>query len=662
MSRPLSLHARPTSSDLGSLDGFYVGLKALVSASEYRPEHPIAPGDESPYPLTLSYTGLPTPTPFVPQPDYKSSLYTEQYHEVAPCYLDKQGTIPVPNIYAYNGLIQGQSEPVMGSHSLLGLRDDICFDRFGRYGPYGLGYTFEEGGVEVGLDTEGEGNEAVWSKSGKINYDGIDWGDAQTRCYESNKRRFAADSRKPTPTAPASRHGRAFQEDHEQPPKKKLTRTAVLVRAYTGFQWTHHAVLNFRAMISELSLRSGGEYTVHFLVHVRDDSEAIFADAITAQKILDDNIPREFHGISTLWSEDQMRLIYPEYDQSFSNPSGSDIHGVYRSAHMAIQHFAVHHPEYEHFWNWELDLRWLGNYYELFDRLGKWSRQQSRVGAWERSAKYYIPRYHGSWANFTALVHNETKASGRPAVLGPVSFPGRLPLRAELANGTTAFLPTSCTSTTNPASCGVGEDADLITFNPLFDVQDSGWIFSNDVTGYNLRLPLPPRRSAIVTASRLSRRLLTAMHEENWRLRHNMFSEMFPATAALHHGLKAVFAPHPVWVDRDWTLSAVDAAFNGGRDRSAGGRGSPFDLRNEHNHKGTSWYYHSEFAGLLWRRWLGYAERDGRGENGGRAGEGTLRGGRAEEEAPGSTGRMCLRSMLLHPIKWEHPSELEDYP
>ncbi|KAK3296875.1 uncharacterized protein B0H64DRAFT_111785 [Chaetomium fimeti] len=641
------------------LDGFFVGLKALVPAAEHKPEHPRRKGEKSPFPLTISYTGLPTPTPFVPQPDYESPSYTSQHHKVQPCYLDKDNKIPVPDLFAYNGLVQGQAEPVIGSHSLLGLRDDVCFDRFGRYGPYGLGYRFEEGGVEVGMDTEQAGNEAVWAKTGKINYDTMDWGDAQSRCYESNKDRFvdANSASQPSTTSSAKHPERTFS--HSERPKGKISRTAVVVRLYTGYQWTHHAVLNFRAMISELALKSGGEYNVHFLLHVRDDNEAIWADPATVQRVLDDNVPAEFHGICTLWSHGQMRLVYPgQFGRSFSNPSGGDIHGVYRSAHMPLQYFALNHPEYDHFWNWELDMRWLGNYYELFDRLGKWGKQQSRVGAWERSAKYYIPGYHGDWANFTALVHRETVASGRGAVFGPVAFPGRVPLRSESAGQ--GFIPTECATRADP-NCGVGEDADLITLNPMFDAEDSGWVFSGDVTGYSTTLPVPPRRCAIITASRLSRRLLGVMHEENWRLHHSMFSEMFPASVALHRGLKAVYAPHPVSIDREWDLASVDRAFNGGRDHSSGGRGSPFDLRNEHNHKGTTWYYHSEFAGLLWRRWLGYAQHDGRGPNGGRSGEGALRGGKVEEERASNTGRMCLRSMLVHPIKWEHPSELEDY-
>ncbi|KXX76918.1 hypothetical protein MMYC01_208104 [Madurella mycetomatis] len=648
---------KPSWLRLRHLDGFFNGLKALVPVSDYKPEFPRQPGEDSPFPLTFSYTGLPTPTPFVPQPDYDSSEYTAEYHQVEPCYLDKDKKIPVPDVYAYNGVIQGQPKPAIGSYDVLGLRDDICFDRFGRYGPYGLGYSFEEGGMEVGLDTEREGSDAVWEKTGKIDYDKIviDWGDAQTRCYESNKKRFdePQERKGPSKTAP-NKHQRRSLFGRE---RKTIPRTAVVIRSYTGFHWTHHSLLNFRAMISELALRSGGEYEVHFLLHVRDDTEAIWADPTTVQRILDENVPEELHSICTLWSEAQMRLIYPgKFGPNVANPSGRDIYGVYRSAHLALQHFAMMHPEYEHFWNWELDMRWLGNYYELFDRLGIWARKQPRVELWERSAKYYIPGYHGDWDAFADLVHNETQASGRPTILGPVSFPGRLALRSEMQGE--SFFPQSCVEG-DLSQCGVGEDADLITLNPIFDVEESGWVFASDVTGYKRDFPMPPRRCSIVTASRLSRRLLEVMHEETWRLRHTMFSEMFPASMALHHGLKVVYAPHPIYIDREWDLKELDGSFNGGRDRSTSGRGSPFDFSNEHNHKGTTWYYHSEFAGLLWRRWLGYAQYDGRGANGGRSGEGTLRGGKEEEERPDSTGRLCLRSMLVHPIKWEHPIDIE---
>ena len=71
-------------------------------------------------------------------------------------------------------------------------------------------------------------------------------------------------------------------------------------------------------MISEVVLRSGGEYSVHFLLHVKDNDVPIWADPETTQDILDENMQEEFHGLTTLWSEAQMRLLYPgNFGESF---------------------------------------------------------------------------------------------------------------------------------------------------------------------------------------------------------------------------------------------------------------------------------------------------------------------------------------------------------
>lgn len=625
-----------------SLDGYYNGLRSLVPFSEYRPEYPRASqAEDASQPTThVHHETLPRPTVYTPQPDYESDQYKKTHVPVKPCYIDEAKKIPALDIYAYNGVPQGQAKAGIGSYNLLGLREDVCFDRFGRYGPYGLGYDLDVGGTGEGLDTEHEGNEVVWEKTGKISYEGVDWAAAQERCFKTNEARFLTGN-----------ETRDFELS--QTGLQKMDRIAVVIRTYVGFEWTSHALLNFRAMVNELNLRSGGEYDVHFLLHVRDNNAPIWADPGTVQEILDYNVPPEFHGLCTLWSEAQMKLYYPgNFGDTFENPSNGDIHGVYRSAHMPLQHFAMMHPEYAHFWNWEMDMRWTGSYYELFDRLGKWGAGESRQGMWERASKYYIPGLHGSWENFTDLVAHETRAAGKRPVMGPVVFTGK----TALEKGEN-FMPESCSHGKDMSQCGVGEDADLITLNPLFDAESSGWVFAGDITGYDTKYDKPPRRSAIVTASRLSRRLLTVMHEETWRLHHSMFSEMFPPTMAFHHSLKAVYAPHPVFLDRRWPQEEIDKAFNGGQDRTTNGHGSPFDITNEHNHKGTSWYYNSEFAGLLWRRWLGYAQMDGRNDHGGRAGEGTLRGGKADEENPDNSGRLCLRSMLVHPIKWENPAE-----
>lgn len=622
---------------LHSLDGYFHGLKALVNKADLVPEYP---NISHTAPLETPPLNEDVPTPRVYNP------YTAE--GVRTCYLDADNQVPAPAMYAYEGVPQHMPEPALGSYDIFGIRDDVCFDRFGRYGPYGLGYSKMEGGAGVGAETESSGTDEIWSETGQINYSKVDWGQAQERCVAANNHRFLEPD-KLTQELPTG----------QDRPRDKLGRMAVVVRCYQGFKWTSLAILNFRAMITELSLRSGGEYSVHLLLHIHDTDEPIWADDLTVQRLLDSHIPTEFHSLVTLWSEPQMRLFYPgEFGDPLENESGADLHGVYRSAHMPLQVFAMQHPEYDHIWNWEMDIRCLGNYYELFDRLGRWAEKQPRLLQWERNARYYVPSHHGSWDNFMASVQRDVDESGEESILGPVDFNGRKPLRREERGE--SVLPESCDVSHPVEDCGIGEAADIITLNPIFDTHESGWIFSNDVTGYEDPSPAdPPRRCAIVTAARLSRRLLTAMHEETWRHHHSMFSEMFPPTVALHHGLKAVYAPHPTYFDRAWQPlgSSIDAAFNSGKHHSVSGKNSPYDLDNEHNHKGTTWYYHSEFAGLLWRRWLGYSQLDGRGDAGGRGGSGTERGGVSEESSAGSSGRMCLRSTLMHPIKHEHPSE-----
>jgi hypothetical protein len=126
-------------------------------------------------------------------------------------------------------------------------------------------------------------------------------------------------------------------------------------------------------------------------------------------------------------------------------------------------------------------------------------------------------------------------------------------------------------------------------------------------------------------------------HKETYKMRHTMFPEMWPPTIALHHGYKAVYIPHPVYFHHSWSLDLMDQVFNHPRvpTDSVFGYG-------EHNQLDNTFYYHAEFAGTLWRRWFGYREDN--------------EGGTWHELT--KSGRMCLRSTLFHPIKYERgPAE-----
>jgi hypothetical protein len=650
------------------LERYYGGVRTLVSRSTNVPEYPRELDESNPNGTAVTETitkrSLTRSAEFNPYPSYTSSEYIEEYGRKVDCSLDVEGKIRIPSTRVYAGVPNGFPDPVMGSNFLLGIQDDVCFDRFGRLGPYGLGYSLSRGGSGAQLEGDREGAEDVWLQSPEVDYRGVQWSKVQERCVAANKHRFAD---LPTPRIDRFRampvgslpldEGMLAKlpamERAEEPTSSsliKLPRTAVVIRTWWDFRYTAEDHIYLRSIISELSLASGGEYVVHFLVQVKDDNAPIWSDDETYERILRDSLPEEFRGMGTLWSERQMGLMYGGLEESFMRDL--PVHGVYRSTFMPMQYFAYQHPEYDYFWNWEMDIRNTGHWYHLFDSVTKWAKKQPRKGLWERNGRFYVPSEHGSWEDFRQMVRvNTEQGTNSPNNMwsglnaGGVKGPGEVrsgdrpvwgperPQDDDVAFDTDPVPPT--THEKDKYSWGVGEEADLITFNPLFDPDGTTWLLAEDVTGYNRSRGFPPRRTAIITASRLSRKLLVTMHRETALKRHTMFSEMWPASCALHHGLKVVYAPHSEYIDRRWPTHYLQNVFNAGRNGATGGaRTSVFGDR-EHNFRGTTWYYNAGFPEVLWNRWLGYKFNNDGGEQFELANE----------------GRMCLPPMLLHPIK-----------
>ncbi|KZF26492.1 hypothetical protein L228DRAFT_264880 [Xylona heveae TC161] len=658
--------------DFPFLTRYYGGIRTLVPRKENVPEYPYASDEEpqssapesqsadNPGSATRRDSVFPLSSAFNPYPDYTSDAYLAEFPSVSQCFLDADSKVRVPKIHSYSGVTKGFPDPAMGSYDVLGLRDDICFDRFGRLGPYGFGYSKRKGGTGAGLYGDREGAENVWEEDGEVDYRKVSWADVQKRCLSANAHRF----NKPKEDD-SSQNG--LRERDEVPPdfaianstgtprssdeKKRLPRTAVVIRTWWDYQYKPEDILMLRALISELSLLSGGEYTVHFLIHVKDNNVQIWADEDVYQQVLRDSLPEEFRGMGTLWTERQIGLIYGGlHDSMYRN---LPVHGVYRSSMMPMQWFSHQHPEYDYIWNWEMDVRYTGQYYHLFDSVTRWAREQPRKGLWERSGRFYVPSVHGSWDDFKHMVRVQTemgtdnpnniwsgKNTGKPRYPGdtqgktdkPVWGPER-PEDDDIATEEDIIPPMSYEK--DKYEWGVGEDADLITFNPLFDPEGTTWLLAEDVTGYNTTRKLPPRRTAIITASRLSRRLLKTMHHETSLKRHTMFSEMWAASVALQHGFKAVYAPHPVYIDRKWPPSYLAGVFNGGRNGATGGARTSVFGEREHNFRGTTWYYNAGHSPNLWKRWLGLRVDN----NGG------------DEAEKAQEGRMCLPGVLLHPVK-----------
>jgi hypothetical protein len=269
---------------------------------------------------------------------------------------------------------------------------------------------------------------------------------------------------------------------------------------------------------------------------------------------------------------------------------------------MPIQLFSLHHPEYHYVYNWELDFRSTAHHLPLLSSLSTFSAKQARLHLWERSSTYYIPALHGPYEGFAAMIRRQNPEP----ILGAIPVPGTEPIG-----------PAVPTDLEELEEWGVGEDADLMTFSPFFDPANTNWGLKHLKTNYPSSVP---HKTAIITHTRLSRRLLRQMHLTNSLESRTSFSETFPVSTALHHGLKAVYVPHPVYFDRVWKgAREVDETFNA-QEKDVYGRG-------EWVFGGASWYAGAKWAGQFYSRWW--------------------RGAEIEER----NGRMCLVPMMVHPVK-----------
>lgn len=609
------------------------------------------------------------PVRFNPYPDYNSDEWKDADH--AP-YVPCKGATGefIEDLLVFKGRPHEFPDPKFGSYGALGMDANICWERDTRLGPYGL----KEQRKKVGGEFE------------TIKWDNVNWGDLQRRCVHKNAKRFDLNrsrkneylsaypetaepelsgehqtdfvssngpGAKPEKDSDTSSEGLKKSDLKEaqwpaDPPVKPRSsfefehnenrsaidsttsgyvaekRTAILLRSYTGMKYTDNDKQVIRAMISELSLKSGGEYEVFLLVHVKDRALKIFDEPETYQYVLQENVPPEFHGMTVLWNDEVVWNIYTELKDDNER-------SVHTAQWLSVQKFSHDHPQFDYIWNWEMDFRFTGHHFDLLDNIGKFAKKQPRKGLWERNERWYIPEYHGDYD--TAFRQDIEDRHGNDTVWGPPDLPFIHPVGPK---------PPVEGPWLDDYEWGVGEDADVITVGPMFNPINSNWIIAKHVWGFyddNHHSWTLPRRTTIVTHSRVSKRLLDAMHVENKRGNH-VASEMTPQTIALLHGFKAVFAPHPVFMDRDWNGDFLNKWFDPGEKGQSGGYGSPMGWGRERRYQGTTWYYRAQPPNRLYNNFMGWGD--------------TGIGGKAWEE---KNGRPCLPSIMLHEVKNTQPTK-----
>ncbi|EPS33487.1 hypothetical protein PDE_08449 [Penicillium oxalicum 114-2] len=580
-------------------ENFYVGgTRTLTSSQSPEGKHPL-------------------PVIYDPYPDYNSREWKKKYHGAfKPCMgprgRDLDRTRPEDMMLVYKGNQISFPDPKFGSHEAMGLDRDVCTDRFSRFGAYGYG---------ADNDDEIPG----FQRPEPVQWDNVDWNALQNQCFERN-----ADRYKPHGTAsPAARGPLAFESTPSSHPadnaesadtgmKQYHARSAVLIRSWHSMLWTPNHREYLRAMIMELSLHSGGEYEVFLLVHVKDDALPLFSDPQTVHD-LRETIPPEFRNMALFFNTKLLEAWYPKIEE----------HTPVLQHHQPIQIFAQLYPQFDYYWQFEMDGRHTGNVYQFLDKAISFAREQPRKYLWERNAYFYTPGAHGPWQEFMDMTNHSLEGLSKNTVWGPVLGTGIRPLGPE--------PPTQSPDEDN-FSWGVGEEADMITFLPVFNPKETTWTFPDKIWNFKNGLETP-RRAAVITMGRYSKRLLGLMHQAQATRGLGLASEMSGVSWCLFHGLKAVHVPHPIYADGQWTPQELARIYNrGSPDNINGGHDSIWNWDHLYDHimYRLSYMFTTFTAEDLYRRWLGYKTTDNKGST---------------KASEAQYGRHCFPSMFLHTIK-----------
>lgn len=200
------------------------------------------------------------------------------------------------------------------------------------------------------------------------------------------------------------------------------------------------------------------------------------------------------------------------------------------------------------------------------------------------------------------MVHESLSGKSNSTIWGPVAGTGIRPLGPD---------PPVPDPESDSYTWGVGEEADFITFLPIFNPKDTQWTFPNEIWNFKYGVETP-RRAAVITMGRYSKRLLDLIHDSQATEGLGLASEMTGASWALFHGLKAVYVPHPIYADGHWPPQELGRIYNPGPPENINGDPDSiwnFDHVFDHITYRLSYMFTTHTAEDLYRRWLGYGSQ-----------------------------------------------------
>ena len=222
-----------------------------------------------------------------------------------------------------------------------------------------------------------------------------------------------------------------------------------------------------------------------------------------------------------------------------------------------LQLFRFFYPEFDHYWQFEMDTRFTGHAGKMLQAFHEFSKKQPYKQSRERASWTYIPRLHGSYDDFSASVN--ASLNGSATVWGPI--PG---LSAELLRPLRPVTPVT-EAKDDLFEWGVGGDADLLLLDHLLDLDRfqsaEDFTFTKWFRGVDAKVPRFFSPGAQV---RVSRALLFAVHEAQLESGIRLPSEVTMPTFALWHGLQIVQLPIPKFLFPEHDLRKLDYLQNGG--------------------------------------------------------------------------------------------------
>ncbi|KAG7284987.1 hypothetical protein NEMBOFW57_009605 [Staphylotrichum longicolle] len=469
--------------------------------------------------------------------------------------------------------------PWAGNYEEIGL-DLTMMSADQRYGPYGFREDDED------YDRQ------------KVDWNNVDWGQLQNDCFERNRHRFPLsaarfDDTRTTKPRFTFRHFAKIPEVrhwHEFEPSR---RTAIVVRTWRGFDYRPEDLYYLRSLVAETALKGGGEYQVILLVDMKDYDgyeNNIFASEEAYKKGLEDaGIPREFQSIALLWDNRLLESWYPEIEE----------HRTMWQVFQPMQLLALHYPEFDHFWQLEMDMRFLGDAGKFLDRLTTTARNEPRKQALERSSFWHMIAETGDYGEFFRAV--DAANAGGSHAWGPMRVREILPIGPE---------PPVPDPRNETFQWGVGEEADVITTSFCMDAnKPNQWVFREWIHGLKTGVTTP-RFYCPPAIMRGSRALLLVIHQAQLEYGIRVPSEATLPSFALWHGLKLSFPQHPVFHRDAGDVENRRGWWRGGPKGSSTGLGP--DNSDHPRGFGLTFWWESDWAKEVFYDWMGRRMEEGK--------------------------------------------------